>query len=207
MELIYWEILNGVSVTDNIALSDIDDVGVMNAYNKMLGGSILSVSDKQHLLREVKKSTKSTEEGMDYYFNYMKTIKKKKIWDLAKLNFIVEPDKGFCLSKTTGNIPPPTTCVCFVFSAKEKLDENGPFKLLAKLGIILITSFFNFFSFIAFSNLLAKQDFPRVVVLTHIMDASTDQIEALKSELKLYINPIRIFEIENYVVEKLSGYD
>lgn len=54
--------------------------------------------------------------------------------------------------------------------------------------------------------MIAKLDFPRIVVLTNIMDASTEQIEAIKSELKLYINPIRIFEIENYVVEKSTGY-
>lgn len=124
--------------------------------------------------------------------------------------FLAEPDKVFSLSKTTGNIPPPTTCVCFVFSAKENLDENGPFKLLSRLGNTYFFSIYFFFCFYLFRyNLLilfiAKLDFPRIVVLTNIMDASTDQIEAIKSELKLYINPIRIFEIENYVVEKASG--
>lgn len=122
----------------------------------------------------------------------------------------------FSLSKTTGNIPPPTTCVCLVFSAKEKLDENGPFKLLARLGIIhSILDFPSNVYYFLLCNLniyiflilvIAKLDFPRIVVLTNIMDASTDQIEAIKSELKLYINPIRIFEIENYVVEKSTGY-
>lgn len=65
------ELLNGVSVIDNIGLSDIDDVGVMNAYNKMLGGSILSVTDKQHLLREIKKCKTMTEGIIKASRNYL----------------------------------------------------------------------------------------------------------------------------------------
>jgi GTPase SAR1 family protein len=157
-ELQNQEILTGFSVIDNIGLCDIDAVGVKNAYNKLLGGSILSLTDKQNLLNEVQ---------------------------VCKDKDEVESEKQFSLSKTSGNIPPPTTCVCFVFSAKDKLDINGgPYKLLAKL---------------------AKLEFPRIVVLTNIMEASPEQTETMKSELKLHINPIRIFEIENYVVQKVTG--
>lgn len=61
------------------------------------------------------------------------------------INLLAESEKVFSLSKTTSNIPPPTTCVCLVFSAKEKLDENGPFKLLARLGIVYYFNFVFYF--------------------------------------------------------------